>query len=204
MIFKLKFAPTIHQSTGIPRILVLLAMLFAFSSLHAQQKTEDFERKKGDIEFNAGIGLVSTFINVNTKNKIPPLSVTIGYRLKKHLSLGAYIGYSASEYTEIGEDGERNYVRNNFHIAGLRFEGHFQRDRTNFYGGAMLGYTFSNISTNITDPKGVQNILIEDGQDAITYSGFIGMKHLVTERIGIFGEVGYGVSLVNLGVSYKL
>ena len=187
-------------------VLVLLAACFVVSSVDAQKRAPEFGFDKGDFEISAGIGLVPTFVNIDANVKIPPLSMVLSYRLKKHLSLGAYFGHSSTTQTQI-LDPDKNiegFIQNDFYTVGLRFEGHHQRDRMDFYGGAMIAYNFSNITTDASNPVRLDNHELEDGADLFTYSGFIGVKYLATERLGIFGEVGYGVSLVNLGVSYKL
>ena len=184
--------------------LVVAAFFLMFSKANAQKQFQDFEYKKGDIEVSAGIGLVPTFINIDADVRIPPLSVMLGYRIKQHINIGAYFGYSSTKQTyQLDVDKDINeYAQNDFYLVGLRFEGHFQRDRADFYGGAMIGYNFSKISFGDSEiPRGDNRYFEEE--DLVTYSGFVGMKYLVNEKVGLFGEVGYGVSLVNLGLSYK-
>ena len=63
----------------------------------------------------------------------------------------------------------------------------------------MIGYNFSFVETkNLPDGR-IENIQVADYSDLVTWSGHVGMKYLITERFGIFGEVGYGISIVNLG-----
>ena len=186
-------------------ITLLTCFIIVFPNLNAQKKFEQFEYKKGTIEVDAGIGLVPTFTNIDSKSRISPLSLTVSYRIKEHLRLGTYFGFSSTRMsTPIDEKGTTMNVQNDFYLVGLRMSGHVQRDRMNFYGGAMIGYNFSNVSTDIPEIERVNNIVLVDGKDLFTYSGFIGVKYLATEKMGIFGEIGYGVSLITLGVSYKL
>lgn len=192
------------------RCLLLTALLFSFnfvSTVHAQKSVEEYEYKGGEFEINAGIGLMSTYVSQNAGTRIPPLSMILNYRVKKHLSLGAYFGYSSTEYkTEEQTKGlpaEDLFLRNDFYLVGLRLQGHYNSGRADFYGGAMLGYNFSKINTNIDDPsQRPEGINIEEGS-LVTYSGFIGLKYLASPNIGLFGEIGYGASLINVGASYR-
>ncbi len=105
-----------------------------------------------------GIGLMNTFVDKNTEAPLPPLSLTIGYRIKKTISIGTYLGYSKTNYVAPEYDGRDNpdlpSVTNNYFQIGLRGGGHFTQDRLDFYGGAMIGYNFSiNKSDNLSPDK---------------------------------------------------
>ena len=167
--------------------------------------------KAGQVEIQAGLGLVSTFVSMNAKTKTPPVSLGINYRFKDFLSIGAYFGYSSTGYDGDMVDTHGDIIKedefslqNNFYITGIRFQGHYSHGQLDFYGGAMLGYNFSRISTNITDPKDrPEGIVIEEG-NLMTYSGFIGLKFITPSKLGFYGEIGYGASLVTIGLSYRL
>lgn len=38
----------------------------------------------------------------------------------------------------------------------------------------------------------------------MTYSGFMGIKYLITDKMGIFSEFGFGMSLMKFGATFKL
>ncbi|WP_288882159.1 hypothetical protein [Pedobacter panaciterrae] len=38
----------------------------------------------------------------------------------------------------------------------------------------------------------------------VIFGGHLGARYWLAEKIGIFGELGYGVGLLNLGVAFKL
>ncbi len=185
-----------------------LILLFLMNTNLSAQYYENIEFKKGDVEAQVGVGLMSTFVGKNTNTTILPLSLSVNYRLQKHLSIGAYLGYSQTEYVAPEEDGEKlpgmtPELVNNYFLTGLRFQGHFSRDRFDFYGGGMIGYNFSvNESENLTDGR-LQNIRVEDYADAWTWSGYIGAKYLLTKHFGVFGEVGYGASLFTIGINTR-
>jgi hypothetical protein len=65
------------------------------------------------------------------------------------------------------------------------------------YGGAMLGYNIVGV-----DYKGPGNATSD--LSAITYTAFVGARYHFTSNIGAYGEVGYGVSLLTLGLTYRL
>ncbi len=204
---KINFLQTMHS-----RIIICL-FIFSLSSisLSAQHygKIEKIEFEKGDLDISLGIGLMPTFIDKNTDAAIPPLSMTLTYRLKKNIAIASYFGYSITDYVMPADDKnelENEYsLRNNFYVAGLRGEGHFVRDRMDFYGGGMIAYSFSKKNNVHLDDTGrIENIIVDSFSDQVTWSGLVGVKYLVSPKIGIYGEVCYGVSLFNAGVTFKL
>jgi hypothetical protein len=194
-------------------LLTITLLLFVAQSSNAQNygRQNDLSFKAGQVELQAGIGLLSTFVSTNAKTKTPPVNVVLNYRVKDFFSVGAYFGYSSTAYSGNAKDIHGNTIkedqfklRNEFYLTGLRFQGHYSQGQVDFYGGAMLGYNFSRIDTNIEEVKDrPEGVLIEEG-NLVTYSGYIGLKYITPSKLGFYGEIGYGASLVTVGLSYRL
>lgn len=185
-----------------------LFLLVAISTTSFAQAGSDIGFKKGDIEVSAAVGLMNTFVDKNTTAPLPPLSLNVSYRLKETLSIGTYMGYSRTVYNggtiNDNDDPVVPELTNNYFQLGLRFGGHFTQGRVDFYGGAMVGYNFSiNESDNLETGGRLEGIVVDDYADIVIFSGHIGAKYLFSEHLGIFGEVGYGVSLINVGVTTR-
>lgn len=190
--------------------------LFATQNLFAQKKSNptdvtraEVEFKKGDVEVGVGVGLLSTFVSGSSKSRIIPVSVMLNYRIKQFVSVGAYAGYSSTngyQNESINDQipSEGAVMRNDFYIMGGRLEGHFNRERTDFYGGAMISYNISDVQKLDPTIDRIEGIIIEEGrQGGVKFSGYVGMKYMVTKHLGFFGEIGYGASLLNLGLTSK-
>lgn len=198
-------------------VVTFMMVLFAVTNGIAQKDkptVKEVEYKNGQFEIQAGVGLIPMFssamISPNTKTRVLPVNVVLNYRVNKAFNIGAYLGYYSAEYNKEGSIKELPpqdlYLINDFYLTGLRFEGHFNRERIDFYGGAMLGYNFSKIKTNIENPLDrPEGVEIGEGDElgTFTYSGYVGLKYALTPNVGIYGEVGYGVALVSLGGSYR-
>lgn len=67
------------------------------------------------------------------------------------------------------------------------------------YGGGMLGY-------NSVREKAEPNIQLigETDTKGFTYTLLVGGRYRFTEHIGAFLELGYGVTVINLGLNIKL
>ncbi|MFT5166640.1 MAG: hypothetical protein ACI8P3_001872 [Saprospiraceae bacterium] len=190
-------------------ISTLTLVFLAITTITYAQDKPDIGYKKGDIEVALGVGLMNTFIDKNTKAPIPPLSLTIGYRIQEAISIGTYLGYSKTNYVAPPQDGtdiptEIPEMTNNYFQIGIRGGGHYTQDRLDFYGGAMIGYNFSiNKSDNLSEGGVLENAIVDDYSDIVIFSGHIGLKYLLSEHFGIYGEVGYGVSIFNVGVTTR-
>ena len=194
---------------GVYTLLLVTSILLISAITSSAQYYPKIEFEKGDMDISAGIGLMPTFVDKNTKAALPPISMSMTYRFKKHLAIGTYFGYSATDYVNpvenILKSESQTSMRNNFYIIGLRGEGHFVRDRVDFYGGGMIGYSFSNNRNVQAGQTGsIENIKVETYADQLTWSGLIGLKYLISPKVGLYGEVCYGVSLFNVGATFKL
>ena len=94
---------------------------------------------------------------------------------------------------------------------GIRGAIHALRaERFDVYGGFMLGYNMPNTEvTQVAQPKGVtpnglRPSFSREATNQMIYSGFIGASYLPGRNIGVFGEIGYGISLFNAGLHWKL
>lgn len=194
-------------------LLAIALFLFTTQSSIAQNygRQNDLEFKAGQVELQAGIGLLSTFVSVNAKTKTPPVNFVVNYRVKDFFSVGAYFGYSSTAYNGNSKDIHGNIIKedqfklqNKFYLTGLRLQAHYSQGQVDFYGGAMLGYNFSRIDTNIEKVENrPEGILIEEGS-LVTYSGYIGLKYITPSKLGFYGEIGYGASLVTVGLTYRI
>lgn len=186
------------------RMMILLTLLvYALTSANAQTTF-----KKGDIELAAGIGLLPTFAKDGATMVVPPASVRFNVRLASNFSLGAYAAFSSSEAHQSGlPGGAVRDVRNEFYLFGLRAAAHANRmDNWDIYGGAMLGYNVPKVSEDITKEKSDVDgpAFSRPAENKLTYSAFVGASYYPIKNIGLFAEVGYGISIFNMGLSVKL
>ena len=60
----------------------------------------------------------------------------------------------------------------------------------------MLGY-------NIVSAK-VTGLGAAASSSGLAYSGFVGGRYYFSEKLAAFAEIGYGISVLTFGVSFKL
>lgn len=188
--------------------LFLALMIFLFGSqLLMAQKFTPITYKKGDLSFNAGVGFLPTASSANVNAKIPPLSLSANYRVSKNASVGAFAAFASTSFrSDLPKHAviPRSSDSQQF-MVGARGSVHYDLNKTTFYGGLMLGYNQERMVTDI--PESMEDEIpvfpvVTKGK--AIYTAFIGTQHMLTKSLGLYGEVGYGISIFNLGLSFKL
>lgn len=180
-----------------------------------QQKAERMKRMdafsdhtfKPFFSIHGQIGLMSTFSKDLTRSIVPPLALGVNYRISPTFSVGvqgstssyaAEINYFDRTYTTAVETTNRMIqVRINGHLpVGLRGE---------VYGGFGVGSR----STDIIAQEAPQGEKTDEDRIVRPQNGFIttahvGGRYALTPRLGINGEIGSGLSLATVGISYRL
>ncbi|MEM8526846.1 MAG: hypothetical protein AAGG68_19555 [Bacteroidota bacterium] len=177
-------------------LLIAFATLFTFNA-NAQITSGNTHFAKGETDINAGLGLVRTFYS-SASTVMPPLSVSAEYGITDAISVGGFIGLASAREEWFG--GNVNY---NFFILGARGSYHFQIfDQMDTYAGLMLGY--NNVSANFGDYY--DGDIYDDtvAASAMALSAYVGARYNLKDQWCIYGELGYGISVLNIGVSMKL
>jgi len=180
------------------KVLVVLMFCAVFSvGIKAQNVFS-----KGDNNLNLGIGIGSVLGGTGYSTTTPPLSVSYERGIvdnlfddKSTLGIGAYLGYSANKSNYGGYGFKYSYT-----IIGARGALHYQLvDKLDTYGGLMLGY---NVVSNSTYGNWGNTVASASGS-VLSWSLFIGGRYYFTDNIGAFAELGYGIAVLQLGVSFK-
>jgi hypothetical protein len=158
----------------------------AVSSRVIVKPKEDSYSVMGKNFLDPGVGL-------GTYYKGLPFGVSFEHGFTDKISAGVFVNYSSYSYADIGYKLNIVYfgVRGSYHFAEL-----FNVTNPKFdpYGGVSLGYY--NASFNGTD--------IESPYSSTVFFGVhAGVRYLLSDNVGVFGEVGYGVSALQVGVSFK-
>jgi hypothetical protein len=166
-------------------MLSLLAIgIVAFSS--ETSKAQEYEQ--GATVAHLGVGLGGGFGL--------PISVSADYGWKEKISLGGIVGFSTTN-----EDLGFFKVNYTYIFVAARAAYHFDLgvDKLDPYAGALLGYNVASVGFE-PDPGPPFNDISAGG---VVYGGFLGARYGLTDKIGAFGEVGYGMGSITLGLTYK-
>lgn len=172
-------------------------ILLAFALTIFTAQAQSFQ--KGTTAFNAGIGIGTALGGYGTVR--PAISLSADHGIWETggpgvISLGGYVGNMGYKYSGSGYDSKWNYF-----IIGARGAYHYNGFHTkNFdlYGGAMLGYNIVKYSSNVSE-----DYFGKAYGSGLGFSGFVGGRYFFSNSIGAFAELGYGISVLNAGLTFK-
>jgi len=159
---------------------------------------------KGDQVINIGIGLGSTFYTGNYyKSTIPPVSVSFEKGIldevleKGVIGIGGYLGYSSFKYEYM----DWGWKYTNL-IIGARGTFHYPLlDKFDTYTGIMIGFNIVSAKEFGTTIPGYD--YNSTGSDLL-WSWYAGGRYYFQDKFAIMGEIGYGITYLNLGIALKL
>ncbi len=150
---------------------------------------------KGDVLLNAGIGLGYYYAGG------VPLLLSGEFAVNDVISIGPYLGYTSYNYNYTFGGYKYRYtfldlgVRGSYHFSEL-FE--INNDKVDVYGGAFLGFLISSYSGDIysgySDPY----------TGGLRLGIHAGVRYFFSEKVAGYGELGYGIAPLSLGVTFKL
>lgn len=176
--------------------IILFSLLFSIS--YTETKAQAFQ--KGTTAINAGVG-VGTALGGYGKLR-PAISISADHGIWEVggpgvVSLGGYVGTTGYKYSDSSYNAKWNYI-----IVGVRGAYHYNGFQNlpdlDLYGGAMLGY---NIVKYTSDQN--EDFFGKTYGSGIGLSGFLGTRYHFTEIFGVFAELGYGVSVLSAGLTFK-
>ena len=190
-------------------LLCSLLALFSFTLLSAQKN----ELAKGDWYLSGGVGLVPTYVADGGSTTVPPLTARLEYQLSDKVTVGAFAAYSKSVSDAIHRpNGTSNIYTSAFTITGLRLAANTNKiENWNFYGGLSLAYSMPQVETEtfFTEPDNSRDdfptaVYGAPAKNQFVYSAYVGATYFLGNQLGIYSELGYGVTLLNAGITYRL
>ncbi|HEX2617475.1 MAG TPA: hypothetical protein VHL57_08025 [Flavobacteriales bacterium] len=190
-----------------------VAGLVALTALCSQRATAQFE--KGDNVLGVGLGVGGGY-DVGWKGNGVTQSPAFVFHFDHGMGdmgpgtwgLGGYVGFKTVKY----DDRYLNYwnydYRYTFLVIGGRFTWHWNEwhgvDKLDTYAGAMLAYKSVTFKDH-TDygPYGNLNTYRYSGS-GVDLGVFVGARYWFSDKFGAFGELGYGITWIQLGLSIKL
>ncbi len=178
-------------------------MLF-FSTIYVGTQAQ-YLFSKGDLDLNLGLGFFNNlYPNSELTIGIPPISATIDYALEEGygpgvIGIGGIIGFSSFKDESTIGNLTFGYKYSALFI-GARGTYHLELvDNLDTYGGLSLYY----ISM---DEKmyGTELTIQEPLKSKMGLSLIVGGKYYFTDKLAVFGELGYNIAWLTAGVTFRL
>lgn len=154
---------------------------------------------QGDNLLNVGLGIGSNLSASGLTQTLPPIGISYEKGIKDKISVGGYVGMAGASSESFGWKWTYSYI-----VVGARGSYHFSMSNDKFdpYVGLMAGYNAASVT--VTKPAGWAGPDIAAASaGGVIFGGHIGARYYFTEKIGAFAELGYGIALLNVGVTAK-
>jgi hypothetical protein len=161
------------------------------------------------LEVYTGLGLLPTFAMDRIRSIHPPLLAGVRYRFNDRMSLGLQAGQSTASTVRTLSQGLVQTFRNRFSTIMLRGAAHSRRwERWEVYGGLALGLSFNEgtYTYELTDTldQAAGEVLRPRWRNGLFLTAFLGSSFSPRPRVHLFGELGFGLSFLTTGLSYRL
>jgi len=183
---------------------LLFALAVAFASVSGSM-AQDEVFVKGSKVLNVGVGLGSYQTGSMV---IPPIAISGEYGItdalisstgQGYIGVGGYLAYTSSKES-FGYDSHSFDWKYSYLIIGARGAFHYQFvDKLDTYAGVMLGYNIGSVSYSGDGGHG----LPKPSVGGFIPSGFAGARYYFSDNLAVYGEVGYGIAALELGLSVK-
>jgi hypothetical protein len=191
------------------RTLLISILILLFTGLITNSGHAQCARWKKDFQhwqIRSGIGLLPSFAKDRVTTITPPLSLELRYQFNPTFSLGLLAGRSISAVTRTDLNRNKETYQNDFRMLALRASAHTHRwTKWQAYGGVVIGYQDNNIDYQ----RSGKEIQTRDSSpqyrptSQLLYSAFIGSAYHPIPRLEIFGELGFGLSILSVGFGYS-
>lgn len=149
---------------------------------------------QGQSDINLGVGFVSSFGL--------PISVSYDYAYSDKISIGGIFSYASSS-EDFGFGGFAYSWNYTYMIVGARGMYHFDFvDNMDTYAGVLLGYNIA--SAKFDGDPALEALVTEPSVGGLAWGITAGARYHFTDNLGAFAELGYGVSVINVGLTYKM
>lgn len=185
--------------------LTLTFLISAFATLTGHAQNFDQSTKV----FSAGVGIGSSLGGFDYSSQIPALSLMYEQGIAEAgevgiISIGGYVGYKSFSY-EANSGTIQSKSKWNYTIIGIRGALHFtqiQNEKLDLYAGLMASYNLLNYSYE--DNSGFDTGSSGNFGNTAGLTIFGGARYYFNPKLAVFGELGYGVAFLNVGLAVKL
>jgi hypothetical protein len=187
------------------KLLIAILTVAFIASFHQNVKAQAFQN--GNVVANAGLGF-GWYGYGHSVTSFPALSLSVEKGIKDLdfgvLSVGGIMGYKHATYNWRTS---YDWSWTDFIIAarGAVHADLFKEEKLDTYGGLGVGLRFETeryydfvYPYGINDYKKVNHNYVHP-----LVSLYVGARYYITPQLAGFGEIGYGLGYLTLGLSYK-
>ena len=180
----------------------------------ATARSQDAVFEKGSSAINVGIGFGSTMYHgVGYKMGFPSISasyemgiveVAMGSSLTGVVSVGGLAGFGGSKYDYSYSPSYGYTVKTNYFLIAVRGNYHFIfHDKFDPYAGIILGYYFGNNKVDYGTAWPSYIPKYNENTGGFHGGAYAGARWFFTPAIAVFTELGWNISILTIGATFK-
>lgn len=200
----MKFRSTAHMAS-------LALGLLAFPMVSSAQFEE------GDNVLGVGVGIGGGYgigFSGSGVSQSPAIALHFDHGMGElgpgQWGLGGFVGYKRISYNYDNVwfgGGYKSSYKWTYLVIGARGTWHYNDwhgvDELDTYGGLMLAYRAASFKDETVYPAGAVNFNAGT-YSGVSLSGLLGARYYFANNFGAYVEAGFGVSVLQLGLTYKL
>lgn len=178
---------------------VIVFILFTACNLVALAQTF----QQGSNYVHVGAGFMNPYSSAGSRSVLPPLHVSFERAVLPNVGLGGIVAFHAARYNG-GFDPYTYTWHLHYLTVGARAAYHITEvEQVDLYLGGMAGISFA--SSRYESDATIKGISSDDPAKTQPVLGaFLGARYFITDRIILFGEIGYSTAWLNVGLSLKV
>lgn len=194
--------------------LIVFSMLTSLNSYSQDYSQNNATRIFAANQWDAVVfvGALPTYVADKTEVQVPPVSVGLSYMASPVFGVDFLFGHSISESPRhfFTDQAYANWT-NALYFAAIRPAIHFtKRDNIDIYGGMSMGVHYSKMTGNPGGDLSALRLSEYENHLGIksswkpAFSGFLGARYALTPNLTINSEIGFNVSILSIGLGYRL
>jgi hypothetical protein len=183
------------------RKILILLFLILYSLLQLTAQESMFKKQFKVLNLGVGIGS-ALYAGSNYKVGVPPLSASVEFGVKDgifdkgSIGLGGYFDFSSHKLDLAGWGWKYTNI-----VIGARGVFHYPLvNKLDTYTGMLLGYNIAGNKEYNTGESDI-NYRVSSG---VVGAWFVGARYYFSDKFAVMGELGYGITYLNLGIALKL
>lgn len=153
---------------------------------------------------HAGLGLGSGYTYSGSRIVIPPMHVSYEQGITDRIGIGGLVGFASSRFEGVFFNNDTYSWRSRYFVVGARGAYHFTEiEEADIYVAGMLGFNFASSKFKSSNAS-LEKQVTEPAIGGLVYGACIGARYQLNDQMILFGELGYSIAYLNLGICFKL
>lgn len=133
-----------------------------------------------------------------------PVQLAYERGIADNIGVGASLGYSGYGGTWLQSNYDYKYSWKTISVL-IRGAYHFDLNNRNFdpYAGVGIGFLKYSYKWTSSDPSFNEASYNVSSGSPLGYQIFVGARYHFNDNVGVYAELGYGLALINAGLTFK-